>query len=493
MLRRVPIQVAAVAAACLLFYAPAVAQSELTLTATVQDTPIGKPLSAGFVGLSVEYDALHEYAGRRPASVNPVLVQLLRGLAPGQAPVLRVGGDSSDWTWWPVRGLKPRRGVTYALNRNWMRTTRALARDTHARLIMGVNLAAGRPELAGAEARALLRGVGRRSISAFEVGNEPDLYGVFPWYRTASGLGVLARSRAYNFGDYLHEFARWRRALPRFPLAGPALSSLTWMSGLNRFLSGEQAVRIVTVHRYPLHNSTTDQADPTYPSLPNLLADSASSGIAQEVAPYVSIAHARGLAFRVDEMNSVSGRGHRGISDTFAAALWVLDALFNMAQVGVDGVNVHTLPGTGYELFTFSHSGGTWRAFVHPEYYGMLMFAQAFPPSAQLLPVSAPGGLVKVWATRAPDGRTRVVVINKDPATAVAVRVAFPGAGTPAAVERLTAPSVEATSGVSLGGQSFGTSTTSGTLPAAQDETLYPLDGSYIVDLPAASAAMLTF
>ena len=34
----------------------------------------------------------------------------------------------------------------------------------------------------------------------------------------------------------------------------------------------------------------------------------------------------------------------------------------------------------------------------------MLMFAQAFPPGAQLLPVTAPSGPVKVWATAAPDG-----------------------------------------------------------------------------------------
>ena len=41
---------------------------------------------------------------------------------------------------------------------------------------------------------------------------------------------------------------------------------------------------------------------------------------------------------------------------------------------------------------------------MHPEYYGLLMFAQAFPPGARLLPVSAPAGPVKVWATEAPTG-----------------------------------------------------------------------------------------
>ena len=85
-----------------------------------------------------------------------------------------------------------------------------------------------------------------------------------------------------------------------------------------------------------------------------------------------------------------------------------------MASVGVDGVNFHTLPHAGYELFTFRHVNGTWEAFVHPEYYGLQMFAQAFPPGARLLNLSAPSGPVKVWATQGTDGTLRVTVINED-------------------------------------------------------------------------------
>ena len=51
----------------------------------------------GFVGVSLEYSALHLYTGRDPNAINPVLVQLLRNLAPGQSPVLRIGGNSSDY------------------------------------------------------------------------------------------------------------------------------------------------------------------------------------------------------------------------------------------------------------------------------------------------------------------------------------------------------------------------------------------------------------
>ncbi len=85
-------------------------------------------------------------------------------------------------------------------------------------------------------------------------------------------------------------------------------------------------------------------------------------------------------------MNSASCEGAKGVSDTFASALWALDTMFNFAKVGVQGVNFHMLPGSNYELFTPSQtSSGSWQAFVHPEYYGLTLFAQAFPPGAQLL------------------------------------------------------------------------------------------------------------
>ena len=52
------------------------------------------------------------------------------------------------------------------------------------------------------------------------------------------------------------------------------------------------------------------------------------------------------------------------------------------------------MPGAEYELFTFAHHGSAWRVFVHPEYYGMFVFAQAFPPKARLLQVNIASGPV---------------------------------------------------------------------------------------------------
>src|SRR5207302_298656 len=51
-------------------------------------------------------------------------------------------------------------------------------------------------------------------------------------------------------------------------------------------------------------------------------------------------AHAAGRTFRITEMGTSAG-SVPGVTDTFATALWAPDALFSMAGVGVDGVNVH--------------------------------------------------------------------------------------------------------------------------------------------------------
>jgi hypothetical protein len=481
----------AAALAISLIAAPA---ARADVSATIGTTPTGSPLPAGFTGVSLEYKAVHLYTGRDPRAVNPVLLELLKAIVPGQPPVVRIGGDSADQTWWQVRGVIPPGGINYRLTGDWLRMARALAVGLRGRLIMGINLATNRPALAAAEARAILQGVGRPYISALEIGNEPDLYPIFPWYADRRGGVFWSRPKSYTLNAYMRDFRRWRIALPRFPLAGPSFSSLGWMYGLDHFISTQPRLGIVTFHRYPLRGCLTDTTSPSFASIPNLLSDHSSYDLALSVAPYPPIAHAHGLPFRLDEMNSAACRGKAGVSDTFASALWAVDTLFNIASVGVDGVNFHSLPGAQYEPFTFTHPGGVWQAFVHPMYYGMLMFGRAFPAGAQLMPVSTTGGGLKIWATRAPSGRIHVVVINKDASFGQNVQLTVPGASGAAQQELLTAPGLGATDGVTLGGRTFGDVTTTGVLPAADPHPVTPqfASSTYTVAVPASSALMVT-
>jgi hypothetical protein len=462
-------------------------------TLNVTGAAMGPPIPAGFVGLSIEIKALEAYTGTNPAAVNPVFLHLIEDLAPDQSPVLRLGGDSTDWSWWPVSGASRPPGVTYTLTPTWLDVAHSLAVATRGRLILGVDLEANSRALAAAEANAMVNRIGRGSVAALELGNEPELYGSFGWYRSASGRPVPGRPRDYDPVAFEHDYASFAPQLPDVPLAGPSSGAPTWLAKLGSFLAAEPRVRLATVHAYPLKHCTKSKVV----TAAQLLSEQASRGLAATVRRYVAVAAAHHDPLRVDEMNGISCGGTRGVSDTFASALWVLDALFEMARTGVTGVNIHTVPGTINEIIgpTPKGGGGAGAMMVHPEYYGMMMFAQAAPAGSRLLTLgaAAPSG-VKVWATRASNGVMHVVIINKRLSGSQVVRLGIAGAHGTAAVEQLRAPSVHSTTGVTIGGQTFGTQTSTGVLTGpAPHQTVAPKGGEYRFTVPAASATMLTF
>src|SRR5579884_2370881 len=88
---------------------------------------IGRPVPSGFLGISMEFSSLYAYAGTEPAAPNPVFARLLGALAPGQRLVLRIGGDSSDRTWWPIPGMATPAWAQYTLSPHWTAVARALA------------------------------------------------------------------------------------------------------------------------------------------------------------------------------------------------------------------------------------------------------------------------------------------------------------------------------------------------------------------------------
>jgi hypothetical protein len=454
----------------------------------------GATVQPGFLGLSLEYPSIERYVGTDPQSLNPVFVRLVRALTPGQRPVLRIGGDSTDFTWYPVNGLPPQGGIRFTLNQRWFQVTKALTSALGARLLLGINFEADSSALASAEAQALVNNLGLDSIRALELGNEPELYSTFPWYRTADKQKVTGRSLSYDFTAFTSDFAAVASSLPELPLAGPTTGGPAWSSKLSDFLSAVPRTALVSLHKYPLQLCFTAANSARHPSIAHLLSPAASTGLAAGLAPYAKTAHAHGKPLRIDEFNSVSCGADRKVSQTFATALWAVDALFELARAGIDGVNVHTFPGAGYELFAVQRATAGWRATVSPEYYGLRLFAQAAPPGSRVIrAASLRNGRIKVWVTRAPNGRIRATVINKGTAPVTGLGVKIPGATGDATLTRLEAPSLTATSGVTLGGQSFGAPTSTGELAGTPSaDKVKPSHGEYVFPLPAASAAVLT-
>ena len=129
-----------------------------------------------------------------------------------------------------------------------------------------------------------------------------------------------------------------------------------------------------------------------------------------------------------------------------------------------------------------------------PEYYGLEMFAQAAPAGSRLVATTIDKRTGDHGLGHARHrGHTRVVLINESldrRTVALSSGRRPPG---PATLELLRAPRLTSTSGVTLGGQSFGTRTTTGRLAGRSSVAkLTARQGRYVFTLPAESAALVT-
>ncbi len=477
-------------AVAILWAAIGASQAAAALVPVTVTSAVTQHVRSGFLGLSLETRGLEGYTGADPHDVNPVFEQLIRNLDPGQHPVLRLGGDTGDWSWYPVRGMSRPLGVRYSLTPAWLGVVKALARAVNGRLILAVNLEANSTRVAAVEARAFISGVGSPWLQALQLGNEPELYDVLAWY-SVNDKPVFGRPANWSLSSYLSDYARIARSLPDYPLAGPEVGATQWVAGVGQFLDGEPRVRIVTVHRYALGCIPEKPA-----TVSSLFSDTYTRDFTTGLGPALEAAHVHGLPIRLDEMQTVSCGGQAGLSDRFAAALWDLDVSFEAAQRGFNGVNFHTREGIANELFTFVHRHRTWSARVSPDYYGLLAFARAAPAGAALLGVDGPtSGPLHVWATRAPNGTVRAILINMALKSGRTISLRGPRKPKAVTVERLIAPSVDARRGVTLGGESFANGTKTGLLKGTLRTIEVPRgrNGSYSVWVPPASAAIVTF
>ncbi len=454
------------------------------------------PIPRSYLGLSTEYWAVSEFE-QRPAVFDRVLSLLTpRGEGPL---VLRIGGDSADHAFWDPSSA-PLPSWAIALTPGWLHLVSDLVQRTGVRLIIDLNLVTGSPADAAAWAKAALDGLPHGSVIGFEVGNEPDIYSRKDWLArtTSTGLGIkrppgdldVAPLPATLTSDmYDADFRAYAQALaqvaPGVPLLGPALANpvlnARWISSL--IAAG--GLGEVSAHRYAFSGCSKPKSH-RYPTIDRLLSARATTEVADRLKGAVRLARRAGLRLRLTELNSVDCGGVPGVSNTFATALWAPDALFSLLRAGVDGVNLHVRPNVINAAFSMNSRGLDAR----PLLYGLILFARTLGPDAQLLPVRAHSGsssALSAWAVRVRGGRIHVLLINKG-SRPLTVTLRLP-ASAPARVERLLAPTVRSTSGVTLGGQRLGRDATWLGHPATQ--TIPSAAGRYELELPRDSAAML--
>jgi hypothetical protein len=306
------------------------------------------------------------------------------------------------------------------------------ARAAGWKVMWGLNLGTGSKEEAAQEAMAVNAALGS-GLQSFEIGNEVEALRRFN-----------TRYDAYH-AAYLDYKAAIRAALPDAPFSGPdSIGNLRWITN---FASTESAdVKLLTIHYY------RGGAGDTKSTLERLLAH--DEGLENRLNAMRAVSREHNLPFRINEVNSFSGGGKVGVSDTFGSALWCLDFLFRLASYGCDGVNMET---DVNQLGFISHyspivhdPAGHCR--VRPEYYGMLAFSIAAHGDMVRLNVDNEGVNLTAYATKDEQGLLWLTVVNKDFSRDAAVQVALPDGYTTGGVYRLLAPAMEGKDHVTFAG-----------------------------------------
>jgi hypothetical protein len=462
------------------FPEPAVMGMPSLGTITVNLAAPGAAVPINFVGLSVEWQGLG-YLGTGGAA-NPATVELFKNFAEdGHRIDVRVGGNSSDRSWWTVGpGTRPAL-ATQSTDATYISTFRSLYDQTGAKFIIGTNLSVNDTANPISFIQAVRAGLPPEAITAFEIGNEPDLYG-----------NNGHRPAGYSVAQYLTEVQPYIDAFA--PVAGtapalviPALAGSGWFTQVLPLMTRNRAnMAFATLHAYPTTTCGRLPTDANYPTPAQLITDAATLGIGTRFAGQATQARTAGFPLRVAEFNSAACAGAAGASDVFAAALWSSDVLFRLAQAGVSGVDFHT---SGFYA-AYKYSAGVLS--VMPLYYGMKFFSLATAHGGRLLPVQVTStARVRAFATLGDDGITRVAILNEDAAADGAVTVSLSAARGQGVVSRLKAPGLTAMTGLSLEGRTFDGSPDGLPVGGKAVGLLAPATTNYSFSLPRLSGVVL--
>ncbi|WP_223648506.1 glycosyl hydrolase family 79 C-terminal domain-containing protein [Hymenobacter psoromatis] len=432
------------------------------LTLALHPGQPGRQLPADFAGLSYEMGSITNPAYFNVS--NPVFINLINGLGPG---LLRIGANSVDHTAWSGQA---RRTATPA---DTITTTdidrfAAFVQKLTMPVLFGVNLAARDIPRATAEIRYVSQALGPRLVGC-EVGNEPNDY-------HSNGI----RPAGYTPGDYVADFNAYYAAihalLPGLAFSGPATDlSGSWVSTFAAKTAGK--VSLLTTHFY----ETGPGSDPSI-TITTLIGSPARD--ATMSATTSALAQTANLPYRVAETNSIYGGGKAGVSNTLAAGLWGARLMWQLAAQNAAGVNFH---GGGNGAYTpIAQVNGLFVA--RPLYYGILLFKAGSQGRYEPVDLSPTPLNVQAFASLGADGSQTVTVFNLESNTPVSLIVAAGQAVSAVAMQRLTGASLDATDGITLGGQAVAAD---GTFSPAS--TSYGTSGSsFVVNVPAASAVVFT-
>lgn len=456
--------------ALLLICPLAFGQTRITVAVDIKHP--GATIPTNFSGLSFESLALLPDANgnRIFTAKNVTLIRLFRTLGIKN---LRIGGNTSD---------RPSVAIPSPADIDELF---AFAKAADVEVIYTLRLRESTAPAAAAVAKYISDHY-QSQLVCFAIGNEPDIY--VKEYSTY-------RERWTEFTDAI------LKSSPSAKFCGPTTTAgrAEWASNLAADFASSGHLALIAQHSYPGANgrNVTD----VNVGRDQILSPEFTARYDQLEKSFASSAIANHLPYRMEETNNFYNGGAKGVSNSFAAALWGLEYLYWWAARGSTGINFHT----GDQVAAGEQQAPCWYALfwktsdgydVHPLGYAAKMFDLGSHGRIAPTTISSnPDQLnVVAYGTIAPDNKLNVTVINKEHASGardIAITVDPGKTYSRARVIYLSSPdnNVAVETGMTLGGKSISNGGEwTGSWTQLKTRTK---DGRYLVTLPPASAAVL--
>jgi len=367
--------------------------SPATATLIITDDGTGGKLAPRFMGLSYEMSALLPKDGKYYFdSKDQALVNTFRTLG---IKSLRVGAAAVDNPKSPV----PQEKDIDALF--------AFARAAGVKVIYSFRLEKGDPA-ESARLAAYIAAHDADALDCFSIGNEPNAYD--------------KTFEAY-FADWKPHYDAILKAVPQAMLDGPSVfagDKNLFPEKLADAMVPRGHMAMISDHYYVMGNSRDAEKMPDEYRA-RFLSDASDTRFEKAFAAVGSKLMAKGIPYRIDELNNCFHGGAKGVSDSYAAAIWALDASHWWAAHRILGLNYHTGELVGRDggfgapnYSAFLHRGDGNGLEIRPPSYGYLAFTQgALGRSLGVAVVTTLAHSFSAYAYRADDGSVYVTLINK--------------------------------------------------------------------------------
>jgi hypothetical protein len=361
------------------------------VTVTVAPDTNGPELPARFLGLSYESSMLLPTNGKYYFDPNDqALINAFQTLG---IKSLRVGANAVD---------DPRVAVPQAPD---IDSLFAFAKAADVKVIYSFRLKNGNPAISARLAKYIQANYAD-DLDSFAIGNEPSFYlKTFPEF----------------FAVWKPHYDAILKAVPNAMFDGPSVAEANiYAVQLADAIVGDGHLAIASDHYYFLGSGRAAEKNPPA-SRARFLNDNLHASYEKDYAKVGAVLAAKGVPYRIDEMNSCYNGGAKDASDTYASTLWALDCIHWWAAHHILGMNFHTGEAVGRDG---GFGAANYAAFVHepdgrgfamrPQSYAYLAFTQgAHGKPLQVNAEKASDFNFDAYAYRDDNGSYYVTLINK--------------------------------------------------------------------------------